>query len=258
MMWRQIVVCFVAAFCLAVFCNTNNAEAATDWPGFQERLKAGQSSSVNAASIPEDTAITPPDSSLSVKLTSYSGKWHGWMCRYAVTSIEVAIKAISAENATIGYAVATNERSSRYQEFEAKVDDGELIGNLRSGSAIIIGQREDGNLNIKWISGRNARRWCTGILARAGSSALKHKYAVPGKSIMLETELQEDGKPIRLEYVVYKPAGDGPFPVLVFNHGSTGSGRNTDIFTLCGQKTHTALLSLVCMDTTVLYDDEGK
>jgi dienelactone hydrolase len=30
---------------------------------------------------------------------------------------------------------------------------------------------------------------------------------------------------VRLEATLYRPAGDGPFPVLLFNHGSTGNGR---------------------------------
>ena len=43
---------------------------------------------------------------------------------------------------------------------------------------------------------------------------------------MISTKLQENGKPIRLEVVIDKPAGDGPFPLLVVNHGSTGRGNN--------------------------------
>ena len=30
---------------------------------------------------------------------------------------------------------------------------------------------------------------------------------------------------IKLEATLYKPAGDGPFPLVIFNHGSTGEGR---------------------------------
>lgn len=30
--------------------------------------------------------------------------------------------------------------------------------------------------------------------------------------------------PIKLEATLYKPSGDGPFPVVIFNHGSTGPG----------------------------------
>lgn len=36
---------------------------------------------------------------------------------------------------------------------------------------------------------------------------------------VLDTDLTEDGKPVRLEVVVFKPKGSGPFPLLVFNHG---------------------------------------
>ncbi len=42
----------------------------------------------------------------------------------------------------------------------------------------------------------------------------------------LDTPLIEDGKPVRLEVVVFKPDGAGPFPLLVVNHGSTGRGND--------------------------------
>lgn len=35
---------------------------------------------------------------------------------------------------------------------------------------------------------------------------------------------------VRLEMIVRKPVGNGPFPVVIFNHGSTGSGRNPRSF----------------------------
>jgi pimeloyl-ACP methyl ester carboxylesterase len=43
--------------------------------------------------------------------------------------------------------------------------------------------------------------------------------------------LGENGKPVRLEVVLFKPEGEGPFPLLVFNHGSTGTGKLPDRFT---------------------------
>ena len=36
--------------------------------------------------------------------------------------------------------------------------------------------------------------------------------------------VQLDGGPVNLELRIYKPSGQGPFPTLVFNHGSTGTG----------------------------------
>jgi hypothetical protein len=45
-------------------------------------------------------------------------------------------------------------------------------------------------------------------------------------SEMIATSLVEDAKPVRLELLVRKPDGAGPFPTVVFNHGSTGRGDN--------------------------------
>jgi dienelactone hydrolase len=51
------------------------------------------------------------------------------------------------------------------------------------------------------------------------------------ETIMISTKLQENGKPVRLAVVIDKPPGDGPFPLLVFNHGSTGQGNDPALFT---------------------------
>jgi dienelactone hydrolase len=54
---------------------------------------------------------------------------------------------------------------------------------------------------------------------------------IRGKSELLQTDLVESGKPIRLEAMIFKPAGAGPFPLAVINHGSTGKGNNPALFT---------------------------
>ncbi|MBS0528240.1 MAG: alpha/beta hydrolase, partial [Proteobacteria bacterium] len=52
-----------------------------------------------------------------------------------------------------------------------------------------------------------------------------------GVSEFLQTDLIEDGKPVKLETVIFRPQGTGPFPLAVINHGSTGSGTNPALFT---------------------------
>lgn len=47
---------------------------------------------------------------------------------------------------------------------------------------------------------------------------------------LIITSLVEDGKSIRLELLISKPRGIGPFPVVIFNHGSTGRGDKPELF----------------------------
>ena len=54
--------------------------------------------------------------------------------------------------------------------------------------------------------------------------------AAVGESNMIDSGLLENGQPIRLQVVIFKPEGAGPFPLLVVNHGSTGKGTNTESF----------------------------
>ncbi|WP_227270367.1 alpha/beta hydrolase family protein [Roseobacter weihaiensis] len=46
----------------------------------------------------------------------------------------------------------------------------------------------------------------------------------------LETELVEDGRDIELSVVVYRPEGEGPFPLAIIHHGSTGHGKHASDF----------------------------
>ncbi len=47
----------------------------------------------------------------------------------------------------------------------------------------------------------------------------------------IPTALVESGMPVQLELVSYRPTGAGPFPTVMFNHGSTGSGTDPALFT---------------------------
>lgn len=57
-----------------------------------------------------------------------------------------------------------------------------------------------------------------------------HPVVAEARSEFITTALMEDGKPVRLELLVQKPEGSGPFPAVVFNHGSTGLGNKPELF----------------------------
>jgi dienelactone hydrolase len=65
------------------------------------------------------------------------------------------------------------------------------------------------------------------LLAVAGSCTL---HAQEFASEMISTELREDGQPVRLEILIRRPDGPGPYPTVAFNHGSTGRGDDPALF----------------------------
>ena len=46
------------------------------------------------------------------------------------------------------------------------------------------------------------------------------------------TAFVENGQPVSLEVVLFKPLQQGRFPIIVFNHGSTGNGSDPSLFGL--------------------------
>ncbi|MFN8575139.1 MAG: hypothetical protein U0132_24005, partial [Gemmatimonadaceae bacterium] len=46
----------------------------------------------------------------------------------------------------------------------------------------------------------------------------------------LPTPWTEGGRALTLEMVVYRPLGAGPYPTLIFHHGSTGNGDDPSLF----------------------------
>jgi dienelactone hydrolase len=87
-----------------------------------------------------------------------------------------------------------------------------------------------GGLKAHFKLGDNVSR---ASMTRADFAALTKPDAVVAwtraKFELLETGLIEDGKPVRLETVIFKPNGAGPFPLAVINHGSTGIGTDPAI-----------------------------
>jgi dienelactone hydrolase len=66
-----------------------------------------------------------------------------------------------------------------------------------------------------------------GLLALTGGSAV---HAQDKSAEMIATALVEGDQPVKVELLIHKPAGTGPFPAVVFNHGSTGRGDNPALF----------------------------
>lgn len=67
--------------------------------------------------------------------------------------------------------------------------------------------------------------------ASAWDGALCTTYAIRLDE-RASTPFLEEGAAIELEVVIFKPFGPGPFPTVMFNHGSTGDGSDPSLFTV--------------------------
>ena len=85
-------------------------------------------------------------------------------------------------------------------------------------------------LNAIYARGRSRSQATMRRLAVTKPSATTKVKWNNAETIMLPTALTENGKAVRLKTILSKPAGKGPHPLAVINHGSTGNGKNAASF----------------------------
>ncbi|HEY9456178.1 MAG TPA: alpha/beta hydrolase [Bradyrhizobium sp.] len=136
--------------------------------------------------------------------------------------------------ARVIYAIGDNPiagRPPRWLRLEG-VATGRTLKVTGSGFSATYEMTDNGGLKARFESGDNTN---SAKMTKADFESLTKPDAVVawtrGKSEFLQTDLTEDGKPVRLEAVIFRPSGAGPFPLAVVNHGSTGRGSNPRRFT---------------------------
>jgi dienelactone hydrolase len=179
--------------------------------------------------IPADARVVsaPPDASEAA--TRFSGAWIGsWGALHHVLIVE-SVDANGA--ARVVYAVGDNagagiRRQWRRHQATISGDTLTIAGVFTATYAL----RPPDRLTANYRLGSAVSE---ATLSRVDMADLTRPQAPIAWTIPIEflnTGLQEDGRPVRLEVVIDKPAGDGPFPLVVFNHGSTGNGRQPASF----------------------------
>ena len=198
------------------------AVAQTLWPKYIAQLEHDASESPVAAALLTDVIVTAPPGSLAASKARFSGLWSGWGCQSRVCDIKLAVETVSESGATVVYAGASKE-SRLTERVQAVFAGDELIATLLNGTVLTFRTRNDSNGVMEFVGHNKAVIRVAGVLSQT-PALVKTTERIP-------TPFTENGKPVALEVVIYKPSGNGPFPALMFNHGSTGNGDKPALFT---------------------------
>lgn len=212
----------IAALLLALVAGLATAETA--WPPQITSFTRGLTESALPAALPDGVTLTPPDASVPPARARFAGLWQGWACRNAWCDVKLAVEQVSADTARITYAGANTAQGLIVDRTEARFEGDELVAQLRTGAKLAMRLRADGDMEISlWRA--ESTLLSVGVLSQRPAEYERRVERVP-------TPWTDNGTPLTLEMVVYRPLGTGPFPTLVFNHGSTGNGDRPELFTL--------------------------
>jgi pimeloyl-ACP methyl ester carboxylesterase len=202
---------------------TSDQEKSTVWPEFMGALEPDASESSVPASAPADVAVSKPANDLPASVFAWSGEWSGWAGQGRSYDVKLIVESLSPHEATIVCARASDVQGAFSERVLARVHGNELRGVLKNGADIRYRMRNPDviELLLRELDGR----WIAGVLSRPNAEQQQRiNERVP-------TRMVEGGEAISLEMVTFRPGGRGPFPTLVFHHGSTGDGNDPSLFT---------------------------
>lgn len=179
---------------------------------------------IDGVPIPADTA--PISSNENSKFAGvWTGVWDGFLKTILI------VEAIEGDTAKVIYAVADNPRAgfkAAWFRLDGKISDSKMTV---SGARFQVHLTASKNGTLRAVFGEG---FSFSVLHRQSLEQLKQAGEniawTNGNTDMLPVQLYENGAQIQLETVIFKPSGEGPFPLAVINHGSTGSGRDANAF----------------------------
>jgi len=203
-------------------------------------LAAATDKLVDDVPIPADVRIeVAPDAPQD--LSRFSGAWVGsW--RGLLHHILIVENISASGEARVVYAIGSDAAAGvkgQWRQLQATVSADTLTITAPSAFPTAPGDTFSATYELTPADSLRATYRRGAVTARATLSRIAFdELMLPGANVawstpgeFLNTTLREGDKAIRLEVVIKKPSGSGPFPLLVFNHGSTGRGTDPKLFT---------------------------
>ena len=208
--------------------------AQTNWPSYVSQLAHGLSESPLAAVVPADVAVQAPGNNISLSKARWSGIWSGWGCLARACDIKLVVEKLSDASATVVY-VGASDSSELSERVQAVFSGDELQATLSTGTTLSFRFRAANSGVMEFVGYNKGELRVAGVLSQTAAvtktAAAAQTPPLAKATERIPTPFTDNGKHVSLEVVIYKPAGNGLFPALMFNHGSTGNGDNPALFT---------------------------
>ena len=195
----------------------------TSWPSFIAALQPQLSESATRAEAPSGAPVETPDPDVPEPLRAWSGHWTGWAGLGRAVDVRLIVERVTGDGAEIRYVEAGGPRGSIERRLRCRSAGDELVADTGSGARVAFRLRGADTAEFLWRD--DGGGWMCGVVARADAGA---RWSAERVSLPVTS----DEPSATLETIVFRPASGGPFPTLLFNHGSTGAGTDPSLFRL--------------------------
>lgn len=184
--------------------------------------------------LPQDLQIVAPGVNVPVQAAAFSGVWAGGAWDGILPHVLIVENVSAAGETSVIYSYADapdwNAKAS-FSRVQGRIENGRLTFTLRNGEArveYVIGA--GGDLNGTYTLGRTVSKvfLTKTTLEKLGSLASIATVELNEETLRIPVKYRGffgGSKELQLEATLYRPNQTGRFPVVVFNHGSTGPGH---------------------------------
>jgi dienelactone hydrolase len=177
--------------------------------------------------LPSDLKADPPAADVPASISRFSGAWAHGAWDDVLPHVLVVETLNGTGHAQVVYALGDAAEANvkrGYRRLTGRIVADQLMLELGEGASVVYRVAGD-SLRGTFVSSR--RRYTVTLtratLAEVMAMPATVPGAVTGTTVRIPmTEGGAGGQRLTLEATLYRPAGNGPHAVLLFNHGSTG------------------------------------
>ena len=182
--------------------------------------------------LPSDLKVDPPAADVPANVSRFAGAWAHGAWDGVLPHVLVVETVDGTGRAQVVYALgdfAEAKVTRGFRRVTGRIVADLLTLDLSEGASVVYHIAGD-SLRGTYVSSR--RRYTVTLTRTALAEVMAAPASVPGvvtgTTVRIPmTEAGSGGKRITLEATLYRPEAEGPHPVLLFNHGSTGGGTVT-------------------------------